>query len=97
MFQFFLTQVVEPVHQLVLNSLELAIENVGLTNVACQEAKIDIDKVVVDSKTEKLIINLTSELQPGQYQLKANFNGAIIDKMKGFYYSKYMRCVILNQ
>lgn len=77
--------------QLVLNSLELAIENVRLTDVAGQETNTTVGDVVVEAETEKLIVNLNSQLQPGQYHLKIAFKGIIISKMKGLYHSKYVR------
>jgi hypothetical protein len=47
--------------------------------------------VVLDVENEKAVFKLSSVLQPGQYHLKLEFKGVIIDKLKGFYCSKYLR------
>jgi aminopeptidase N len=84
-----LKQVVEPVDQIILNSLELELDNVKLADEAGQETTIS--QVVLDVENEKAIFKLSSVLQPGQYHLKLEFKGVIIDKLKGFYCSKYLR------
>lgn len=81
-------KVVEPVDQIILNSLELELENIRIVDEAGQET--NISKVVLDVENEKAIFKLDSVLQPGQYHLKLGFKGAIIDKLKGFYCSKYL-------
>ncbi len=75
--------------QIILNSLELELDNVRLADASGQETSVS--EVVLDAETEKAIFKLPSVLQPGQYHLKLAFKGAIIDKLKGFYCSKYLR------
>ena len=89
LFFFCCTQVVEPVDQIILNSLELELDNVRLVDSAGQETSVS--DVVLDAETEKAIFKLPSVVQPGQYNLKLAFKGAIIDKLKGFYCSKYVK------
>ena len=75
--------------QIILNSLELELDNVKVVDSANQE--LSISEVILDVENEKAIFKLPSVLQPGQYSLKLSFKGAIIDKLKGFYCSKYVR------
>lgn len=42
-----------------------------------------------NDKKEKLIINFSYDLKPGQYQLEIEFEGILNDKLAGFYRSKY--------
>lgn len=75
-------KVVEPVTQIVLNSIDLELSDVTVNDQAV--AHVDLDK-----ENEKAFIKLSSVLQPGKYQMKLAFKGVIIDKLKGFYCSKY--------
>lgn len=81
--------------QIILNSLELELENIRIVDEAGQET--NISKVVLDVENEKAIFKLDCVLQPGQYHLKLGFKGAIIDKLKGFYCSKYLRLVSVDE
>lgn len=77
--------------QIILNSLELELDNVKLVDESGRESIIG--NVVLDVENEKAIFKLDSVLQPAQYYLKLSFKGVIIDKLKGFYCSKYLRWV----
>lgn len=76
---------------IVLNTLELELDNVRVTNAAGTETSVS--EVVLDAENEKAVFKLASLLQPGEYHLKLEFKGAIIDKLKGFYCSKYVRYI----
>jgi hypothetical protein len=47
--------------------------------------------VVLDVENEQAVIHLLATIQPGMFHLKLTFKGVIIDKLKGFYCSKYTR------
>lgn len=80
--------------EIVLNSLELELDNVRIADATGQETPIH--QVQLDVENEKAVFKLPTKLQPGQYHLKLAFKGAIIDKLKGFYCSKYTRYCILR-
>ena len=83
-----LNQVVEPVNKIRLNSLELELSNVSV--IVENGEEIAISDVTIDTENESAIFSLPLFLQPGQVHLKLSFKGAIIDKLKGFYCSKYV-------
>ena len=85
----FFFQVVEPVDHIVLNSLELELAGVGLKSESGES--VPVDRVELDPKEEKATFRLSGKIQPGLYQLEMSFKGVIIDKLKGFYCSKYTR------
>ena len=85
---FFVLQVVEPVSEIVLNSLDLELSGVKVVPENGQE--IAVEDVKLDVENEKAVFTLPSVLQPGQITLKLSFKGVIIDKLKGFYCSKYV-------
>lgn len=82
------SQVVEPVGEIVLNSLDLELSDVKVTPEGGQE--IAVDNVKLDVENEKAVLTLPSVLQPGQITLRLSFKGVIVDKLKGFYCSKYV-------
>lgn len=61
--------------------------NVKVFSEAGEE--VPVASVNIDQENEKATFKLGASLQPGQYSLKLDFKGVIIDKLKGFYYSKY--------
>ena len=71
-----------------LNSLELELSNVSV--IVENGEEIAISDVTIDTENESAIFSLPLFLQPGQVHLKLSFKGAIIDKLKGFYCSKYV-------
>ena len=79
---------VEPVDEIVLNSLDLELSDVKV--IPENGAEISLDDVKLDVENEKAVFKLPSALQPGQITLKLAFKGVIIDKLKGFYCSKYV-------
>lgn len=81
-------QVVEPVSEIALNSLDLELSDVKVVHEDGQI--INIHDVKLDVENEKAIFTLPSVLQPGRVMLKLSFKGVIIDKLKGFYCSKYV-------
>lgn len=58
-------------------------------------AESPVASVEIDAEKEKAIFKLATTLQPGTAHLKLAFKGTIIDKLKGFYCSKYTRYVFL--
>lgn len=76
---------------IVLNSLELELADVVLRSESGES--VPVDGVELDPKEEKATFRLSAKIQPGLYQLGMGFKGAIIDKLKGFYCSKYTRWV----
>ena len=53
--------------------------------------EISVKDVVLDVENEQAVIHLLAAVQPGTFHLKLVFKGVIIDKLKGFYCSKYTR------
>ncbi len=82
-------QVFEPVFEIVLNSLELELDNVRLIDDKTGQ-EIAISEVVLNAESERVEFKFPSLLQPGQYSLQLTFKGAVTDKLKGLYYSKYL-------
>ena len=82
-------QVVEPVDQIELNSIELQLSDAVI--VAENGKETPVASVEIIAEKEKAIFKLAAKLQPGTVQLKLAFKGVIIDKLKGFYCSKYTR------
>lgn len=77
--------------EIVLNSLDLELNDIKLVLNGGEE--LVISDVHLDVDNEKAVMKLPSPLEPGQVQLRLAFKGAIMDKMKGFYCSKYHRYV----
>ena len=50
-----------------------------------------VKEVVLDAENEQAVVHLLATVEPGAYHLKLAFKGVIIDKLKGFYCSKYTR------
>jgi aminopeptidase N len=73
-----------PVHQLVLNALELEITEACVDGNALPKAAIKIAK-----KKELLVISLQSELAPGDHNLALSFSGKINQQGQGLFYMDY--------
>jgi aminopeptidase N len=74
----------EPVNELVLNALELAITSASVDGKAIPAAALELD-----SKQETLIIRLASELPAGPHSLELGFTGKINQQGQGLYYASY--------
>ena len=81
---------VEPQYHIVPSPRKLDLSQ-GFLKAGVQDDKLPITSVQLDSVTEKACFQLGSRLEPGSYQISFAFKGAIIDKLKGFYCSKYTR------
>ena len=70
-----------PVHQLVLNALELEVAEASIDGKALPASAIKIDK-----KSELLTVALPSELAAGQHTLALSFTGKINQQGQGLFY-----------
>ena len=86
--------------QIILDSVDLKIEKCQLYSSSEVEKYKDdssrqartiskISPFKIDQKAEKLIINFSDEIKPGEYKLFIEFEGVLNDKLAGFYRSKY--------
>src|SRR5881275_2881819 len=73
-----------PVHELVLNSLELEIAKASIDGTQLSPAAIKLDP-----NDELLTIALPNELAIGEHSLALEFSGTITPKGRGFYYMPY--------
>src|SRR5205807_330971 len=73
-----------PVHELVLNSLELEIAKASIDGTQLSPAAIKLDP-----NNELLTIALPNELAIGEHSLAFEFSGTITPKGRGFYYMPY--------
>src|SRR6266478_1096177 len=73
-----------PVHELVLNSLELEIAKASIDGTLLSPAAIKLDP-----NNELLTIALPNELAIGEHSLALEFSGTITPKGRGFYYMPY--------
>jgi aminopeptidase N len=73
-----------PVHQLVLNALELKITGASIDGKSLPESAIKIDE-----KSELLTLALPSELAAGDHTLALNFLGRINRQGQGLFYMRY--------
>ena len=77
-------QVHRPIHELVLNALELDITETSLDGKPFPESAIKIDK-----EKELLTLTLQSELAPGNHTLALSFSGKINQQGQGLFYVRY--------
>src|SRR6476469_1723333 len=77
-------EVRSPVHQLVLNALELQVTEASLDGkpLPTSARKIDMEK-------ELLTLTLPSELAPGDHTLALSFSGKINQQGQGLFYMRY--------
>jgi aminopeptidase N len=73
-----------PVHQLVLNALELEIIEASVDSNTLPKLAIKVDK-----EKELLILALPSELAPGNHTLALSFSGKINQQGQGLFYMHY--------
>jgi len=73
-----------PVHQLVLNALELKIEAASVDGKELQASAITID-----TENEVLTLTLPSELAAGDHTLALRFTGKINQQGQGLFYMRY--------
>src|SRR5438046_165078 len=73
-----------PVHQLVLNALELKVIEASIDGKALQQSAIKIDE-----KAELLTLELPSELSAGDHTLALTFSGKINQQGQGLFYMRY--------
>src|SRR6266496_5473782 len=73
-----------PVHQLVLNALELEITRASVDGKTLPQSAIKIDE-----KAELLTLELPSELSAGDHKLALTFSGKINQQGQGLFYMRY--------
>jgi aminopeptidase N len=73
-----------PVHELVLNVLEI-----DVTAAAVDEKALPKSAIKIDKKNELLTISLPSELPAGDHTLALSFSGKINQQGQGLYYAPY--------
>jgi len=73
-----------PVHQLVLNALELEITEASLDGEVLPTSALKIDK-----EKELITLALTSQLSPGDHTLALGFSGKINQRGQGLFYMRY--------
>jgi aminopeptidase N len=73
-----------PVHQLVLNALELKITSASVDGKELPESAFKIDE-----KTELLTLEVPSELAAGEHTLVLSFSGKINQQGQGLFYARY--------
>jgi aminopeptidase N len=77
-------QMRSPVHQLVLNALELAITEASLDGKPLPKSGIKIDK-----EKELLTLTLSAEVATGDHALALSFSGKINQQGQGLFYMRY--------
>src|ERR1043165_6053761 len=73
-----------PVHQLVLNVLELEITEASVDGNVLPKSAIDID-----TEKELLTLTLPSQLVPGDHRLELSFSGKVNQQGQGLFYMHY--------
>jgi aminopeptidase N len=73
-----------PVHQLVLNALELKIEAASLDGT-----ELPASAIKTDDKTQLLTLTLPSQLATGDHALALRFTGKINQQGQGLFYMRY--------
>ena len=70
----------------------IELDAVDLKTVNCQlliDKKNTISSFKLNEQEEKIFIELSGELKPGNYELVIEFEGILNDKLAGFYRSRY--------
>ena len=73
-----------PVHQLILNALELKIEAASLDG-----KKLPVSAIKTDNEGELLTLTLPSELMAGDHALTLHFTGKVNQQGQGLFYMRY--------
>ena len=79
-------EVTEPVSELVLNAIELAIDSASLENDRGETIRAT---PTMDDTTERCRLALASPAARGRWRLRLAFRGTLNDKLRGFYRSVY--------
>jgi puromycin-sensitive aminopeptidase len=79
-------EVVEPVDEVVLNAVDLALHDVWLEGAGGQRLEATVR---FDIEGERAHLSLDGTAGPGAWTLHARFTGTLNDKLKGFYRSTY--------
>ena len=75
----------ERLNEILLNSLELDINSVSLSN----GKQTLTPKHIIDLNRERLNLNFDEHVEPGHWTLTIKYSGALNDKLHGFYRSNY--------
>jgi puromycin-sensitive aminopeptidase len=78
--------VAEPVREIVLNAVELAVDEAVVTDAAGREQRAT---VTLDEAAERCHLAFADPLAAGQGRLRLVFRGTLNDKLRGFYRSVY--------
>src|SRR5687767_5078907 len=78
--------VAEPVREIVLNAVELAVDAAQVVDGRGREHRAE---VTVDEAAERCHLRFAEPLAPGEGQLRMVFRGTLNDKLRGFYRSIY--------
>ncbi|MCE2487771.1 MAG: hypothetical protein J4F42_19840, partial [Desulfurellaceae bacterium] len=76
----------EPVSEIVLNAIELAIHSVSVSGPDGQTLDATVS---LDSEQERASFHFPQPLAPGAWTLRISFSGILNDKLHGFYRSTY--------
>jgi puromycin-sensitive aminopeptidase len=78
--------VAEPVREIVLNAVELAVDAAQVVDARGREHRAEI---TLDEAAERVHLRFAEPLAPGEGQLRVMFRGTLNDKLRGFYRSVY--------
>jgi puromycin-sensitive aminopeptidase len=78
--------VAEPVREIELNAIELAVDEAVVVDAAGREQR---GRVTLDEATERCRLAFAEPLAPGAGRLRLVFRGTLNDKLRGFYRSVY--------
>jgi puromycin-sensitive aminopeptidase len=79
--------VTEATNRIVLNSIELEVAKVWLTDAT--RTPIDADAILLDEGPERLTVELTALASVGRWTMHCEFTGQLNDKLHGFYRSTF--------
>lgn len=79
-------EVMQPVKEIVLNSIELEVHSAELSN---DKGTKYSGAISFQESEERLILKFDQEIAAGKWQLKLKFTGTLNDKLHGFYRSTY--------
>jgi puromycin-sensitive aminopeptidase len=79
-------EVTEPISEIVLNAIELAIDSASLENDRGETIRAS---ATMDETTERCRLALASPAARGRWRLRLAFRGTLNDKLRGFYRSVY--------
>jgi puromycin-sensitive aminopeptidase len=79
-------EVTEPISEIVLNAIELAIDSASLENDRGETIRAT---ATMEESTERCRLALGSPAARGRWRLRLTFRGTLNDKLRGFYRSVY--------